>query len=52
MVRLAGYWALTEPVYTLPLELLHGVTFAFGWAALTRHVHDLCGEGRGGKPLR
>jgi len=43
-VRLTGYWALTEPIYTLSLELLHGVTFALGWAALTRYVHDLCGR--------
>lgn len=43
-VRFCGYWALTEPTWTLPLELLHGATFALGWAAATQWVHELVSQ--------
>jgi len=39
-VRLGYYSQLQEPYATLPAELLHGLTFALGWAAATKYMHD------------
>lgn len=47
--RFLGYSALAAPAWTLPLELLHGATFALGWAAATQYAHDrVRAGGRGG----
>jgi hypothetical protein len=32
---------LVDPWWTMPMELLHGVTYAFGWAASCQHVSTL-----------
>lgn len=39
--RFLWYAFLTNPVYTVPAELLHGVTFALGWAAATKYISEL-----------
>ena len=33
-----GIYPMEAPEYTLPAELLHGFTFALGWAAATQYV--------------
>ena len=40
-LRMFWYSILVDPAWTIPAELLHGVTFAFGWAAATQHVSVL-----------
>ena len=32
------YSVLKDPWWTIPAELLHGITFAVGWAASTQYV--------------
>ena len=39
--RFYAYSVLTDPWWTMPMELLHGVTYAFGWAASCQHVATL-----------
>ena len=36
--RMLYYSVLKDPWWTIPAELLHGVTFAIGWAASTQYV--------------
>lgn len=36
--RMLYYSALTDPWWTIPAELLHGITFAIGWSASTEYV--------------
>ena len=43
VLRMAAYWVVEDPVLALLPELLHGLTFAAGWAAATRYMHDLAG---------
>jgi MFS transporter, PPP family, 3-phenylpropionic acid transporter len=38
---LLGQEPLVDPSWTLPAELLHGLTFALGWAACTQYVAAL-----------
>lgn len=38
---LLGEPPLSDPAWTLPAELLHGLTFALGWAAATQYVAAL-----------
>ena len=38
---LLGEPPLSDPAWTLPAELLHGLTFALGWAAATQYVATL-----------
>ena len=49
LLRLGGYWALAlapGPVWVLPLESLHGLTFALAWAGAP------AGQGsQGGLPM-
>jgi PPP family 3-phenylpropionic acid transporter len=40
-VRFLYYSVIIDPLLTLPAELLHGVTFALGWAAATQYVTTL-----------
>jgi hypothetical protein len=40
-VRFLAYSLLQDPWWTMPMELLHGVTYAFGWAASCQHVSTL-----------
>jgi PPP family 3-phenylpropionic acid transporter len=40
-LRFVYYSLLIDPVLTLPAELMHGVTFALGWAAATQYVTSL-----------
>jgi PPP family 3-phenylpropionic acid transporter len=40
-VRFVYYALIIDPVLTLPAELLHGITFALGWAAATQYVTSL-----------
>jgi MFS family permease len=39
--RYLWYALLTDPRYTVPAELLHGLSFALGWAAATEYVGGL-----------
>ena len=39
--RFLWYMALTDARLTVPAELLHGVTFALGWAAATKYIGEL-----------
>jgi PPP family 3-phenylpropionic acid transporter len=39
--RFAWYATMTDPWMTMPMELLHGVQFAFGWAASVSYVSSL-----------
>lgn len=41
LIRVAWYSALTDPWWTLPAELLHGITFALGWSASTNYAFEL-----------
>ena len=36
--RMLYYSVLKDPWWTIPAELLHGITFAIGWAASTQYV--------------
>jgi PPP family 3-phenylpropionic acid transporter len=38
-VRMAGYSMLTDPLWTLPLELLHGCSIGLGLGAAIRFMH-------------
>lgn len=38
-VRMAGYSMLTNPLWTLPLELLHGCSIGLGLGAAIRFMH-------------
>lgn len=40
-IRFAWYAMITDPWWTIPAELLHGVQFALGWAATTSYVATL-----------
>ena len=40
-VRFLYSSVLVDPVMTLPAELMHGITFALGWAAATQYVTAL-----------
>jgi PPP family 3-phenylpropionic acid transporter len=39
--RFLWYAYLSSPVYTVPAELLHGLTFALGWAAATKYITEI-----------
>ena len=39
--RFLWYAHLSSPVFTIPAELLHGVTFALGWAAATKYISEI-----------
>lgn len=41
VLRFVWYATLTDPRWTMPMELLHGAQFAFGWAASTQYVASL-----------
>ncbi len=38
--RYIYYSLITDPWYTMLAELLHGCTFALGWAAATQYIND------------
>jgi len=40
-VRYIYYSLINNPWYTMPAELMHGVTFALGWSAATQYVSSL-----------
>ena len=40
-MRFLYYSVIVDPVWTLPAELMHGITFALGWAAATQYVTAL-----------
>ncbi|KAF0688294.1 Aste57867_20072 [Aphanomyces stellatus] len=50
-VRLVAYANLTNGWTVLPFELLHGVTFAFAWAACTEFVFDAAPRGTHGTAM-
>lgn len=39
--RMFWYSVLTNPLWSIPSELLHGVTYAVGWASAAEHVSTL-----------
>jgi MFS family permease len=41
VARFLWYAFLTDPAYTVPAELLHGMTFALGWAAATKYITEI-----------
>lgn len=41
VLRMATYSILEDPWWTIPNELLHGVTFALGWSASTAYMAAL-----------
>ncbi|KAF0688295.1 Aste57867_20073 [Aphanomyces stellatus] len=47
-VRISYYAVVVHPWTVLPFELLHGVTFAFSWAACTQYVYDAAPPGTEG----
>lgn len=44
-IRFLLYSQLTNPTWTLPIELLHGFTYALGFAAATRYMHEVVPPG-------
>ena len=47
VVRLSGYVLITNPWFVLPLELLHGVTYAAMWTTSCSYAAELAPEGMG-----
>ncbi|CAM9243107.1 unnamed protein product, partial [Laminaria digitata] len=44
LTRFIYYSVLREPWWVLPVEVLHGVTFAAMWAATTDYAHEIAPE--------
>ena len=49
--RLAGYAFITNPWYILPLEPLHGVTFALSWTAVASFAAEIAPPGYGASTM-
>ncbi|KAF0688296.1 Aste57867_20074 [Aphanomyces stellatus] len=47
-VRISYYAVMTNAWTVLPFELLHGVTFAFAWAAFTNYIYESAAPGTQG----
>lgn len=41
VLRYVWYANLTDPAWTMPMELLHGAQYAFGWAAMVSYAASL-----------
>jgi PPP family 3-phenylpropionic acid transporter len=45
-IRMFCYYLLVDPVWTLPVELLHGFTYALGLAGAIKFMHECVPHGR------